>query len=222
MSFKNIILFSLIILLSLSCSKIDDSHKEQKDDYEKYFQLIKVNNDLTLTGINEIKEDQLEGEEYFHFFYKNKKLVKIISNSSLANSFHELNKYIFNINKEFREIHINKSQDSIEYTFLNNKELIKFIISYNDDEFPLSFQVIPFNLTYDNFNILGRSVVYTGEIYSQDSKIKSIKWGDSKAEYKFDYDSKSNLVSKRIYNNESILYEYIYKLGSKGVVVGIK
>lgn len=221
MKYKYILLLITLIIFTLSCSRFEEKQTITKGKYEKYYQFIKVNNDLTLTGVNELEQDQLENNEYFKFFYENQQLVKIKSFSSIGNYFHELNKYIFNVNKEFSEININTKSNSKEYTFLNSRDLVKFVLTYKDEQ-PTSVQVIPFNIKYDNFNILGRSVVYSAKILSSDNRIKSIDWNDSNAQYKFNYDKAGSLLSKEIYNNNNILYEYKFDLNNNGIAVGIK
>ncbi len=222
MKYCKIVLLFLFILLALSCSKFDDKSGLDKEKYEKYYENIKVNNDLTFSGVMEIKKENLEDKEYFHFFYDNNELVKIESHSDLSNSFYELNKYIFNVNKDFREINILRKANYLEYIFLNNKDLIKFSILYSENNEPKSFNVIPFKINYDNFNVLGNSVVYSGAIEYKDNKIKSIDWSESNAKFNFSYDNKNNLTSKQIFNNNKLLYEYNFKLSTEGIVVGIR
>lgn len=221
MKLLRLLLPAFTLLFLFACSKIEDKSKDLSGNYERYFKFIKVNNDLTFSGVSELDKENLINNEYFHFFYNNNKLTKIKSHSSLANSFHELNKYIFNINKDFKDINIFYNKNSKDITFFGDKELVKFSLTYQNN-LPISFQVIPFNLNYDNFGILGRSIVYSGLIKYDNNNLNSIKWDDSNAEYKFFYDKKGNLISKSIFHNGSQLYEYIYKLNDKGIVIGIK
>ena len=223
MKFKIALLLSMILLISIACSRIEEKKEDPQDSYDRYYESLKVLNDLTFTGVNELKEDQLEGKEYYHFFYEKGTLTKIKSYSTISKSFYELNKYIFNVNKEWKEININDSPRLKEYSFSNSRELIKFVITYDESLKPASFQVIPFNIDYDNFNILGRSVVYSGKITLNSQKfIDTITWLDSNAEYKFSYDSKKNLAVKNVYNKGSLLYEYRFKLNKYGTAESVK
>ena len=216
----------LIILISITfigCWVKSKEKQSVSDRNDRYFEYLKVNNDLTLSGVNELSGNKLEGKEYYHFTYKNGKLKNIKSYSSLAKSFHELNKYIFNVNKEWKEININSSSNTIEYSFTNDVELIKFIISYNDKRLPSKFQVLPFNITYDNYNILGKTIVCSGEfLYNKEELLEKILWIDSNTEYRYIYNKKGYLTTKSIYHNESTLYEYRFDLDKYGIFKGIE
>lgn len=223
MKFRILLLISMLVILFLGCSKIDDKPIDEKEITERYFQLLKVNDDLTFSGMNELSKEDLVDKDYYQFFYKKGKIQKIKSFSSISISFHELNKYIFNVHKEWKEILISSSPRSKEYTFVNNGELVKFIIAYNDRNLPVSFQVLPFNIDYDNFNILSNSVVFNGNIiYNDRNLIDKITWFDSNAEYRYNYDKKNRLSSKEIYKNNVILYEYRFSLNKYGTVDSIK
>ena len=137
-----LILFVFLVIIS-GCSYKDEKVPQEEEIAVRYYEFLKVNNDLTLSGVKEIKEDDLAEMDYYQFHYNKGQLVKIISHSSLTKSFHELNKYIFNVNKEWREINILSSNSTKEYTFSNDKELIKFLFTYNNQKRPVSFQVIP-------------------------------------------------------------------------------
>ncbi len=223
MKFRILLLVSLMIFLFIGCSKIEDNQKSEEEVFQRYFEFLKVNNDLTFSGVNEISKSNLENKEYYQIFYNKGKVFKIISYSSIANSFQELNKYIFNINKQWKEINITSSANAKQYTFSNNVDLIKFDISYNESGLPTNFQVLPFNITYDNFKILGRSVVYAGQVkYNNKNLIEKIVWLDSKAEYQYYYDKSNNIETKNIYNNGNVLYEYRFEYNKNGIVEGIK
>lgn len=218
-----VILVILISIILTACWVNSKENQPKPDINDKYFEYLKVNSNLTFSGAKEITVNDLKGKEYYHFTYKNGVLIKIKSHSSVSNSFHELNKYIFNVNKEWKEININTSAKAIEYSFTNNIELIKFIISYNEQKIPIKFQVLPFNLTYDNFNILGKSVVCSGKFaYNDDNLLDKILWLDSNTEYRYIYDKKGNLNIKNIYNNGSILFEFRYELNKFGIVESVK
>jgi len=91
-----------MIFLFIGCSKIEDNQKSEEEVSERYFEFLKVNNDLTFSGVNEISKSNLENKEYYQIFYNKGNVFKIISYSSIANSFQVLNKYIFNINKQWK------------------------------------------------------------------------------------------------------------------------
>jgi hypothetical protein len=223
MKFKALIIFILLIFLIIGCSKNDDKKGLEQETTYRYYEFLKVNNDLTFSGVNELKNNQLTDNEYYQFTYNKGELTRIKSFSSMPKSFHELNKYIFNVNKEWKDININNSTTSKEYTFTNDGDLIKFIISYNDKNLPTSFQVLPFTINYDNFGILGRSVVYSGKIIFDKKKLlDKIIWLDSQAEYRYQYDKNNDVSVKNIFNNGSVLYEYRFSNTNKGIAEGIE
>lgn len=217
-----LILVMFICLMLIACWVKPKMIQSGSDKSDRYFQYLKVNNDLTFSGANELTLETLEGKEYFHFVYEKNVLTNIISHSSISNSFYELNKYIFNVNEEWKEITIKATDISREYTFTNNEELIKFVISYQNN-LPTSFKVLPFKINYDNFNVLGKSVIYSGKVkYNDKGSLDKIIWLDSKAEYFYIYDKKNILTAKNIYNNGSILYEYRFKLNDYDIVESVK
>ncbi|MBI9031271.1 hypothetical protein JEZ13_04625 [bacterium] len=220
---KFLVIIIVILLLISGCSYKEDKVPKDQEVALRYYEFLKVNDDLTISGVNEINSEDLVDREYFQFIYKKGQVSKIISHSSLANSFHELNKYIYNVNKEWKEINIINSSSAKEYTFSYDKELIKFLLTYNNQQEATSFQVIPFNINYDNFNILGRSVIYTGKfVYNTDKLLEKIIWNDSNAEYHYTYNKNNIMMTKNIYQKGSILYEYRYESNKQGIVIGIK
>lgn len=222
MSFKSILVVFVCLVL-IGCWVQPKDNQTVSDEIDRYFEFLKVNNDLTFSGVNELSVDKLVGKEYYLFTYKKGVLTNILSFSSVSKSFHELNKYIFNVNKEWKEINIQSTLTSQAYTFTNDGDLIKFIITYNEQKLPTKFQVLPFNINYDIFNILGNSVVYSGNlIYSKNKLLNKIIWLDSDAEYVYQYDRDNNVTFKDILNNGTTLYEYRFENIKQGIAKGIK
>lgn len=216
------ILVILISLMLMGCWFNNKQIQLTPEKSEKYYELLKVNNDLTFSGANELTENDIADKEYYHFIYEKGLLKKIISHSSITVSFHELNKYIFNVNKEWKEINITHAENSKEYTFNNKVELIKFNIQYDSNGLPTSFQVLPFNIDYDSFNILGRSMVYSGKtFYNKENLLEKITWIGSNAEYRYGYDKK-NIRNKQIYKDNETTFEYKFVLSRYGTIQSIK
>lgn len=223
MKFARFVIVVFGLLLIFGCSRIADKKEQTLDSETKYYEFLKVNNDLTFSGVKELSKDDLVGKEHYVFSYKTGVLTNIKSNSNLGASFYELNKYIFNVNKEWREIVIINTPLLKQYTFTNYEELIRFDITCDEEGYPLKFKVIPFKITYDNFSILGNSVVYAGEFgYNEQRLIDVINWTGSEAVYRFEYNKANEVVSKSIFFQKQLRYEYEFELDKKGIVTNIK
>lgn len=223
MKFARFVTVLIGLLLIFGCSRIADKKEQTLDSETKYYEFLKVNNDLTFSGVKELTQANLAGKEHYVFSYKKGVLTNIKSKSCLGASFYELNKYIFNVNKEWKEIIINNSTLQKQYTFTNHDELIRFDITCDEEGYPLKFKVIPFKITYDSFSILGNSVVYAGEFsYNEQHLIDVINWTGSEAVYNFKYNKENEVVRKSIYSQKQLRYEYEFELNKKGLIINIK
>ncbi|OQY38811.1 MAG: hypothetical protein B6226_03050 [Candidatus Cloacimonetes bacterium 4572_65] len=216
---RALIILSIVMLVVLGCTKIEEKVDSTKKAVVKHFSDIAVNNDLTFSGIDEIASLELTEIPHYTFTYNFGMLTKIESTHKLANSYLELSKFFFTVNKEWSRIDIEYSTNQISYLFNNRSALIKFDVTYNEENRPSRIKVLPLFINYDTFSLLGRSKVFTGELTLNDKQlIEEVNWLNSSASYKFSYNSKGYLVKKVVLDEGIVRYRYSYDLDESGMV----
>ena len=79
MKFKALIIFILQLFLIIGCSKNDDKKGLEQEIIYRYYEFLKVNNDFSFSGVNELNKSQLAESEYYQFTYNKGQLNKIKS-----------------------------------------------------------------------------------------------------------------------------------------------
>ncbi len=222
---KKLVFIIVLLILLLSCTTTRKNTEKTSDVQKKvvHYEDIRVNSNFEIEGVNRLDEVDENTKGNYVFTYVGNKLIKINSNTHLTRSYFELSKYIFGVNKEWNRLYVDYTNKSRSYRFFyNDTELIKFIVNKSNDDLVSTFEVIPFQINYDSFNILSKGKYYSGKVLYNDSKLVSkIEWDNSDASFDYQY-NKSILTKKTINENKNVLFEYNYDYDGTKIIKKVK